>query len=78
MNLQKYIESGILELYMAGGLNKKEMSTVKELMAQYPEIEREVAEIEFILIQYFQNISLLRFTPTLKAGLYGIIVKKTN
>ena len=51
MDIKAYIESGILELYVAGSLSEKENKEVYELMQQYPEILQEVLEIEAGIIK---------------------------
>lgn len=53
MNIQEYIESGILELYVYGALTPEESEEVSTNLAQYPEVKREVEEIETAL----QNLS---------------------
>ena len=45
MNIQEYIESGILEEYALGVLNETERSEVERVAAQHPEIRRELDEI---------------------------------
>lgn len=51
MDIQQYISSGILELYAAGALSPEEMRAVEHVMAEYPEIRRELSEIEEALEQ---------------------------
>ena len=46
MDIKEYIESGILELYVAGALSEKENQEVYDVMQQYPEVKAEVEEIE--------------------------------
>jgi len=48
-DLNAYIESGILELYVFGDLPEAERMQVQEMMAKHPEIRREVADIERVL-----------------------------
>ncbi|QJX48358.1 anti-sigma factor [Hymenobacter taeanensis] len=45
MNIQEYIESGILEEYALGVLDEAERPTVERMAAQHPEIRRELDEI---------------------------------
>lgn len=52
MNIQEYIESGILELYVSGSLSKKEREEVEQYASQYPEIRNELSEIEIALENY--------------------------
>lgn len=46
MDVQEYIESGILELYIAGSLSEKENEEVYEMIKKYPAILKEVISIE--------------------------------
>ena len=51
MDINAYIESGVLELYVAGSLSKKENKEVYKLMLKHPEILQEVLEIEAAVIK---------------------------
>ncbi|MEO6348552.1 MAG: anti-sigma factor [Aquaticitalea sp.] len=51
MDINAYIESGILELYVAGTLSESENKQVNELMFKHPEILQEVLEIESVIIK---------------------------
>ncbi|MGE5942837.1 MAG: anti-sigma factor domain-containing protein [Flavobacteriales bacterium] len=51
MDIKAYIESGILELYVAGALSEKENKEVYDLMQQHPEILQEVLEIESAIVK---------------------------
>lgn len=57
MDIKAYIESGILELYVAGKLSEKENQEVYELMQQHPEILQEVLEIEAAVIKLTASVS---------------------
>ncbi|WP_428742827.1 anti-sigma factor [Tenacibaculum sp.] len=46
MAANKHIESGILELYIAGALSEKENEQVYRLIIEHPEILEEIKEIE--------------------------------
>lgn len=50
MDKKNYIESGILELYVYGALSEEESAEVTKFLKQYPEIEKEVEEIEAALM----------------------------
>lgn len=52
MNIQKYIESGILEAYISGELTEKEMVEVNQMAEQYPEIKQELEAQFEALNQY--------------------------
>ncbi|APG59769.1 anti-sigma factor [Christiangramia salexigens] len=51
MNIQEYISSGILELYVYGALTEQESEEVTKTLKQHPEIQKEVEEIEAALLQ---------------------------
>ncbi|MFD2726810.1 anti-sigma factor [Hyunsoonleella rubra] len=51
MDINDYIASGILELYVAGSLSEKENEEVYNLMQQHPEILQEVLEIEAAVVK---------------------------
>ncbi|WP_452220518.1 anti-sigma factor [Lacinutrix salivirga] len=51
MNTKEYIESGILELYVAGALSEKENQEIYELLLQYPELLNEVLKIEAAILK---------------------------
>jgi anti-sigma-K factor RskA len=57
MDIKAYIESGILELYVAGQLSEKENQEVYELMQQHPEILQEVLEIEAAVVKLTGAVS---------------------
>lgn len=51
MDIKAYIESGILELYVAGALSDKENKEVYDLILEHPELLQEVLEIEAAVIK---------------------------
>ncbi len=51
MEIEKYITSGILELYVYGALSEEENKEVYEVLKKYPEVEKEVEQIEKGLLQ---------------------------
>ena len=57
MDIKAYIESGILELYVAGVLSEKENTEVYELMLQHPEIFQEVLDIESSIVKLTASVS---------------------
>ncbi|WP_299114599.1 anti-sigma factor [uncultured Winogradskyella sp.] len=57
MDIKAYIESGILELYVAGQLSEKENQEVYQLMQQHPEIRKEVLEIESAIVKLTGAVS---------------------
>ena len=52
MNIQQYISSGILESYVLGTATPEEYKEVAGYAAQYPEIKKEIEEIEKAMATY--------------------------
>ena len=50
MDVNKYITSGILELYVAGTLSEEENLEVSQYAEQYPEIKEEILSIEAAIL----------------------------
>ncbi|MBT8375630.1 MAG: anti-sigma factor [Winogradskyella sp.] len=57
MDIKAYIESGILELYVAGVLSDKENQEVYELLQKHPELLQEVLEIEEAVLKLTASVS---------------------
>ncbi|WP_370478827.1 anti-sigma factor [Tamlana flava] len=57
MDIKAYIESGILELYVAGALSENENKEVYNLMQQYPEIQQEVSLIESAIMKLSASVA---------------------
>ncbi len=51
MTKEEYIESGLLELYVAGALSDKENQEVYAAMQKYPEVLQEVLDIETAIVK---------------------------
>ena len=49
MDINEYISSGILELYVYGSLTDEESREVTSVLNQFPEVRTEVEEIEEVL-----------------------------
>ena len=49
MDIQEYISSGILELYVYGALTEAESYEVSQTLKEHPEVRKEVEEIEVAL-----------------------------
>ncbi|MGB8376653.1 MAG: anti-sigma factor [Salegentibacter sp.] len=45
-NIQEYLESGILELYVCGALTEAEREEVTRALQEYPDLKKEVEQIE--------------------------------
>ncbi|QED37297.1 anti-sigma factor [Antarcticibacterium arcticum] len=50
MDINEYINSGILELYVYGALTEEESAEVTRILKQYPDVKAEVEEIEAALL----------------------------
>ncbi|QCE42171.1 anti-sigma factor domain-containing protein [Psychroserpens sp. NJDZ02] len=57
MNINDYINSGILELYVAGKLSETESIEVYNLMLKHPEVLQEVLEIEASIVKLTASVS---------------------
>ena len=56
MEVEKYIASGILELYVAGVLTKEENKEVYQYAREYPEIQEEIVAIEASILKLTQSV----------------------
>lgn len=57
MDINTYIESGVLELYVAGALSDKENKDVYDMIIKHPEILKEVLEIENAVVKLTASTS---------------------
>lgn len=57
MEVDKYIESGILELYVAGLLSDEENFEVYQNAQKYPEIKKEILAIEEAVLQLTKSVA---------------------
>ena len=57
MNIQEYIESGILELYVYGLLSSDENDEVNKIAQQYEEIANEISAIEKALVLISESVA---------------------
>ncbi len=57
MDIEKYIASGILELYIAGSLSPEENLEVQHYAIQYPKIQKEIEAIEAAMLQLTKTVS---------------------
>ncbi|MCM4156572.1 anti-sigma factor [Gramella sp. AN32] len=57
MDINEYIESGILELYVYGALTEAESLEVSTALKKHPEILKEVEEIEYALRRLSSSIA---------------------
>ncbi len=66
MDIKKYIESGILENYVLGLTSEQESQEVREYTAKYPEIRKELDEIEGSL-ELYAEAAKIKAPPHLEA-----------
>ena len=57
MDINTYIESGVLELYIAGALSDAENKEVYDMILKHPEILKEVLEIENAVVKLTASTS---------------------
>ncbi|MBU2929635.1 anti-sigma factor [Winogradskyella psychrotolerans] len=57
MDIKAYIESGILELYVAGKLSETENEEIYQLLKQHPELLQEVVAIEKAVVKLTAAVS---------------------
>lgn len=74
MNIQSYIDSGILDLYVADALSPTERQEVAEMAAKYPEIRNEISHIEKS-IEQFAQLNKRQPSATVKVKLLDKIEK---
>lgn len=51
-NIQEYLDSGVIELYVLDHLNDAERAAVEKLATRHPEIRKEIAEVEEAMGSY--------------------------
>lgn len=71
-NIKTYIESGILELYVLGGLNAEERLAVEEMSKLHPEVKAELEEIEKVMENMAMDLAVEPSTPV-KANFFNQI-----
>ena len=57
MDIEKYIASGILELYIAGVLSEKENLEIYDYAKKYPEVKKEIEAIEATILDFTKKSS---------------------
>ncbi|NCP58866.1 MAG: anti-sigma factor [Flavobacteriales bacterium] len=57
MDIKKYTDSGILELYVAGSLSEEESKEVHNLILKHPELAEEVSNIENAIVKLTASAS---------------------
>lgn len=73
MDIEKYIASGILELYVAGALSPEENLEVQHYAIEYPKIQQEIEAIEAALLEVTEKMS-----PGLSESTYNQIIAEID
>lgn len=73
MDIKKYIESGILEDYILGLISDSQIKEVEQNLLQYPELKKELNQIEDALATYAQAKA-----KPMPAGLSAQIMQSIN
>lgn len=55
MDLQSFLQSGLIEAYVLGQCSAAERAEVEQMAARYPEVRAEIAAVEQALEQYAQS-----------------------
>jgi mannose-6-phosphate isomerase-like protein (cupin superfamily) len=58
MNVQEYIDSGVLHDYCMNVLSESQMAAVEQVCAQYPEVKQELTQLQKTLENYAGNAAL--------------------
>jgi len=58
MNIQEYIDSGILYDYCTGALSASSQAEVERICARYPEVEQELASLQATIGAYAQHAAV--------------------
>lgn len=59
MNIQQYIESGILETYVMGAASEQEARELLQYKAQYPEVAAALKELELDLEMFASQMAIV-------------------
>lgn len=77
MNIEEYISSGVLELYVLGALDKKEADEVELYAATYPAIQEELNTIQKTMEGY-AGLHAVKPSADLKKNLFAEIEKRAS
>lgn len=58
MNVEEYIASGVLEAYVLGGLDPKEVQEVEQMASRYPEVKKEIFSLQDAFESYAEAIAV--------------------
>jgi anti-sigma-K factor RskA len=77
LNIEEYISSGVLELYVLGALDKKEADEVELYAAAYPAIQEELNAIQKTMEGY-SGLHAVRPSAEFKKNLFAEIEKRAS
>ncbi len=72
MNVEEYIKSGILEMYVLGKTSEEENAEIAKLSGIYPEIKKEIDDITESFMRYSES-TFSAPNPTIKPMVLAII-----
>jgi anti-sigma-K factor RskA len=73
MNIQEYIASGVVELYVMGSLSEAEREEFERMLEKYPELKQELNEVENALFQFAKSNSVSP-RPALKKQILNAVL----
>jgi len=76
MDVKEYINSGILELYIAGSLSERENAEVFEMIQKHPELLSEIEKIETTISTVTSSVAPKENKPSFKNLLIKLIQEK--
>jgi hypothetical protein len=59
MNIQEYIDSGILELYVLGSTSERETEELLHYKEQYPQVQKALYELEIDMERVAQQMAIM-------------------
>jgi len=78
MDVKEYIESGILELYLAGTLSEEENAAVYDMIQKHPELLDEIQKIENTVTTLTSSVAPENSEPIFKNLLIKIVQDNQN
>jgi hypothetical protein len=78
MNIEEYINSGVIEDYCLGVLNPEEQQSVAQNALRYPEIQTAIAENEDALKRFVEDSSISKQTIPLDKELLLRLLKNSR
>jgi hypothetical protein len=78
MDLEEYINSGIIEDYCLGILNPEQMASVAQYASLYADIQAAIEENELVLKRYVEDSSVSQQTNRIQKTLLLKLLKNTK